>query len=293
MQNTPCRGSHPGHLLVTAYEWAPFIATKTRNGAGRLQSARPILRTVVSNPELTPSWITAFLDFAPDRFDDGVAFWSGVTGWGVSESRGESGQAATLLPPAGNSHLRVQRLGSGRGRIHLDLHVPSPRSAADRAVDLGAREVADLGYVVMSSPGGLAFCFVSEPETRPASPAVWPGGHRSLVDQVCLDLPGELHDPEVGFWTEVTGRPYVDSPAPEFSRLVPPAGQPLQLLLQRLDEPLGEVRAHLDLATSDRAAETTRHESLGATVVVERDGWTVLTDLVGSAYCITDREPRA
>lgn len=238
---------------------------------------------------MNPSWITAFLDLTPDTYDAGVRFWQGVTGYALSAPRGEEGQFATLVPADGDAHLRVQRLAGSRGRIHLDLHVPGPRVAADRAVALGAREVADLGYVVMASPGGFVFCFVPEGEREPAVPVVWPGHHISIVDQVCLDVPGELHDRELAFWAAVTGRELVGSTHAEFHRLRRPEGQRLELLVQRLREPLGEVRGHLDLATSDRAAETARHVALGATVVVERGGWTVLTDPAGSAYCITDR----
>ncbi len=242
---------------------------------------------------MSPSWITAFLDLTSETFDEGVRFWQEVTGYALSEPRGDDGQFATLLPPAGDAHLRVQRYSGSRGRIHLDLHVAWPRVAADRAVTLGAREIADLGHVVMSSPGGFVFCFVPEGEHEPAPSVEWPGGHRSQVDQVCLDLPGELHDREVEFWQEVTARELVASPGyAEFHRLRQPPGQRLELLVQRLDEPLGEVRGHLDLATSDRAAETARHQALGANVVVAREGWTVLTDPAGSAYCLTDREPR-
>lgn len=241
---------------------------------------------------MSPSWITAFLDLTPDTYDNGVRFWQQVTGYGLSAPRGEGGQFATLVPPNGDAHLRVQRLPGARGRIHLDLHVSSPRLAADRAIGLGGREIADLGHIVMASPGGFVFCFVSEGEHEPAAPGQWPGGHASQVDQVCLDVPAELHDRELVFWTAVTGRKVVPSPGyAEFHRLRRPAGQRLELLVQRLDDPLGEVHGHLDLATTDRASETARHEELGARVVVAREGWTVLTDPAGSAYCLTDRVP--
>ena len=87
-------------------------------------------------------WLTAFLDFPADSFDAGVAFWRSVTGYGLSPSRGEDGQFATLLPPSGDAYLRVQRVVSGAGGCHLDLHidvtVTSLDSAAARAVELGA-----------------------------------------------------------------------------------------------------------------------------------------------------------
>jgi len=240
----------------------------------------------------TPFWVSAFLDLAPEAHPAGLGFWRDVTGWSVSAARGGTGEFVSLLPVTGDDHLRVQRLASGRSRIHLDLHVDDPRAAADRAVALGAREVADLGYVVLRSPGGMPFCFVTHPASTPAPSTTWPGGHRSQVDQVCLDLPGELHDRELAFWGSVTGREVGGSSYAEFHRLRRPAGQGLELLVQRLDQPLGEVRAHLDLATTDRAAETARHVALGAHVVGERRDWSVLTDPTGAAYCLTDREPR-
>lgn len=239
-------------------------------------------------------WTTAFLDLAPGRFDDAVAFWSAVTGHRPSPPRGAHGEFATLEPAEGDAHLRVQRLGAGPSRVHLDLHVDDPQSAADRAEGLGATVTLrhDLGYVVMASPGGFTFCFVRHPASRPAPPATWPGGHRSAVDQVCLDVPATRYDAECDFWQRATGWELRDSPThAEFRRLVRPAGQPLHLLLQRLGNADGPVRAHLDLATSDRGAETARHLGLGAELRDVRAGWTVLTDPAGSAYCLTDRPP--
>jgi hypothetical protein len=250
---------------------------------------------------VTPFWTSAFLDLPADAHAAGLGFWRDVTGWSVSPVRGGAGEFVTLQPAEGDDHLRVQRVAEGRPRLHLDLHVAEPRAAADRAVSLGAREVADLstssrhrlGHVVLRSPGGLPFCLVGHPASTPAPAASWPGGHRSAVDQVCLDVPAELHDRELTFWHALTGRELAGSPGhPEFHRLRRPAHEPLHLLVQRLDDPLGEVRAHLDLASSDVAAETARHESLGARTVVVHEEWTVLTDPTGAAYCITGREPR-
>jgi len=241
---------------------------------------------------VTPFWVTAFLDLAPESHAAGLAFWRDVSGWEVSPARGDHGEFVTLVPPDGDAHVRVQRLGSGPSRMHLDLHVAEPRAAADRAVSLGAVEVADLGHVVLRSPGGFPFCFVGHPASRPAPASVWPGGHRTLVDQACLDIPADGFDGELHFWLEVTGREPVPSIRPEFQRLRRPAGQGLELLVQRLGDAAGEVRAHLDLGCSDRGAETERHLALGATHVESYDAWTVLADPTGSAYCITDRAPR-
>ncbi|MGH3347898.1 MAG: VOC family protein [Nocardioides sp.] len=241
---------------------------------------------------MTPFWVTAFVDLAPEAHDVGLTFWRDVTGWPPSPDRGDDGEFVTLVPPAGGDHLRVQRLVTGPSRVHLDLHVEDPRVAADRAVALGAREVAAPGHVVMRSPGGFPFCYVRHASSQPAPATTWPDGHRSLVDQVCLDIPVADFDRELGFWAAVTGREVVGSIRPEFARLRRPADQGLELLVQRLGVPTGDVRGHLDLGCSDRAAETDRHLALGATLVEPYDAWTVLTDPAGSAYCITDREPR-
>ena len=239
-------------------------------------------------------WMSAFSDLAPERFDEGVAFWRGVTGYDLSPTRGAADEFATLVPRDGDDYLRVQRLGEGPSRVHLDLHVEDPEAAADRAAALGAAVTVrhERGYVTLSSPGGFTFCFVRHPASRAPDPATWPGGHRSAVDQVCLDIPADHYDAECGFWQELTGWDVQDLPAHhEFRRLVRPSGQPLHLLLQRLWETGGPVRAHLDVATSDRDEETARHLALGAELQDVWPGWTVLVDPAGSAYCLTDRSP--
>ena len=54
--------------------------------------------------------------------------------------------------------------------------------------------------------------------------------------------------------------------------------------------PEAERRAFLEHGI--RAAETARHVALGATAGASNDEWTVLTDPVGTTYCITGRKPR-
>lgn len=244
---------------------------------------------------MIPFWVTGFVDLEPATYDAGLAFWRDVTGWSVSPPRGATEEFVTLVPGEGDDHLRVQRLGSGRSRIHVDLHVEDPRAAADRAVSLGAREVSDHGHVVMASPGGFPFCFVSHPASSLAPATTWPGGHRSLVDQVCLDVPAELYEREEAFWTRLAEREMTEPPPghPEFRWLAPVEGRGARLLMQRLDDPHGQVRGHLDLSATDRQAEVERHVGLGARRVSDHDLWTLLTDPAGLAYCVTDRVPRS
>ncbi|MCW2843321.1 MAG: hypothetical protein JWN22_1237 [Nocardioides sp.] len=239
-------------------------------------------------------WTTAFLDLPDAGFEDGLRFWEGVTGYERSAPRGPDGEFATLVPARGDAHLKLQRRREGPGRLHLDLHVDDIAAAADDAERLGAGVVtrSDLGYVVMASPGGFPFCFVTHPASGPATPATWHGDLRTVVDQVCLDIPGPAYEEECAFWERLTGWELrVSAEHDEFRRLIRPPDLPLQLLLQRLGEDDGPVRAHLDLATTDRAAETARHVGLGADLVEVFGGWTVLTDPAGTTYCITGRTP--
>ncbi len=234
--------------------------------------------------------MSAFIDVPAPDFEASVTFWSAVSGCSPSARRGADEEFLTLVPPAGDDHLRMQRVGDATPRIHLDLHVPDPRSAADGAIALGAVEVADHGYVVMSSPGGLTFCFVSHPAAEAAPPRRWPDGSRSVVDQVCLDIPRSSFDGEADFWQSLLEWPRVGSSYAEFERLVRPDGQALRVLLQRTGDD-GPVRAHLDLACSSRERELLRHVGLGAHIIDDRDAWTVMSDPAGMAYCLTDRSP--
>ena len=238
-------------------------------------------------------WMTAFLDFPASVFDRGCSFWRGATGFGRSPPRGVSGEFATLVPAGGDAYLRVQRVGSEEAAVHLDLHVDDVEGSGRRATALGAA-VSETrpGLFVMSSPAGLPFCLVSGQHRfgRPP-PRAWPGGHRSIVDQICLDIPSRAFVPEGDFWADLTGWERRAGSRPEFNYLVRPTEMPLRILLQRLDdEAARSCRAHLDLACDDVLAERRRHEALGAAFVAE-PSWTTLVDPTGLPYCITWRDP--
>jgi hypothetical protein len=224
-------------------------------------------------------WMTGFLD-TPSRVAE--PFWQAVTGSGCSARRGPDGQFATLLPPNGDAYLRLQVVGDGPARAHLDLHVADVAAQAARAVALGASVVHDEGeLVVLHSPAGLTFCLVTW-----HGEAVRPAGGRSLVDQMCLDVPVAGFDAEADFWAALTGWQRRPGSLPEFDFLVRPDAMPLRLLLQRVG---GAPGMHLDLACTDRAAEVAWHEQLGAQVVGVHARWTTLRDPAGRAYCVTDR----
>lgn len=182
-------------------------------------------------------WLTAFVDLPADAFDVSAQFWCRVTGSILSPARGDAGQFATLLPPDGDAYLRVQRLDEGPAGCHLDVHVDDITVAAQRASDLGAT-VRTLGEViVMTSPAGLPFCATSHhgERTRPA-PVEIGARTRSIVDQLCLDIPPADHRAEGEFWAALTGWELREGVRPEFSYLARPAHMPVRLLLQSLDD---------------------------------------------------------
>jgi hypothetical protein len=235
-------------------------------------------------------WLTAFLDSPEDTASATERFWAAVTGSRVSDRRGPRREFATLVPDQGDPFLRVQEVvQSAPGAMHLDVHTDDVRGLAAVAERLGATSsYHELGYVVCGSPGGLTFCIVGYPGVRRPAPQSWPGG-RSLVDQVCLDIPPSRFVAETAFWAELTGWQPRHDVGSEFAALARPDGQPLRILLQRLDEEQPVVTMHLDLACDDRDAEEQRHRSLGADFVRRTDEWTTMRDPAGRDYCLTRR----
>lgn len=236
-------------------------------------------------------WVTAFIDTDEDRAPDVERFWCAVTGSLLSARRGDRDEFATLLPPDGDPFLRTQTVvQSPPGGMHLDLHTHRVDDLAARAEGLGAEaSYHESGYVVLGSPGGMTFCIVGHPGGQRPGPVPWTGG-RSLVDQVCLDIPPSRFDAEVTFWAELSGWAQTQkADQSEFARLARGDGLPLQLLLQRLDDEQPVVTAHLDLACDHRDAEVDRHVALGASLVRRACGWTTLRDPSGREYCVTDR----
>lgn len=246
-------------------------------------------------------WTTGFLD-SPSAAAE--PFWLAVTGASLSARRG-GGVFATLQPAVGDAYLRVQVTGSPP-RTHLDLHVTDVPQAAREAVALGVSVVhAEDGLVVVRSPGGIEFCLVAwdGESVRPAA-VTWPGGQRSLVDQLCLDIPAPIFEAEADFWVALTGWPRRRTDLPKFDYLQRPPGLPLRLLLQRTGaaavaspsdgSPVAEKAGmHVDLACDDVDAEVARHVALGASVVRRvPDDWTTLRDPGGREYCVTGRSPQ-
>ena len=92
------------------------------------------------------------------------------------------------------------------------------------------------------------------------------------------------------FWSAVTGREVVTS-RPDLARLAGETpGDPVLLFLRVPEHKAVKDRIHLDLETSERAAEVDRIIALGATfhseVKESEHEWTVLQDPEGNEFCI-------
>ena len=213
-------------------------------------------------------FVHLFLDL-PDSAPEARDFWVAATGWSLSESRGESGQFATLLPPEGDSWVKVQTV-PGEGGVHLDLDSSDREESVRRSLALGATHAWTYADVVVHrSPGGFVFC-----HTLTSGSASGPPVEGAVLDQVCLDIPPRLWEAEVVFWSALLGRPAVPGERAEYAFLE--ADGQLRVLLQRLDSDGPRVTGHPDFAVADRPAETERHVGLGARFVDSFDRWTVL-----------------
>lgn len=141
---------------------------------------------------VTVSWLTAVIDLPEPGYDLGCAFWEGVTGYGLSATRGASGGCAPLLRSDGDPYLAVQRIGAGPAGCHLDIHINDTTLTAALAVRAGARVLDESGgALVLASTGGIVFCLVDGADNKSVRPLPtrWATGHCSLVDQLCTTFP--------------------------------------------------------------------------------------------------------
>jgi hypothetical protein len=228
--------------------------------------------------------------------DAASAFWASALDGSWRAAGPGASLAASLVPADGDTY--VHRAGGGRVAPALVLEVDDVPATAGRLVGLGAGRSASAregseAYEDLRSPGGLPFALTLAHPHRRASAARWPDGSRSRLVQVCLDCPADRARTEAEFWRDATGWAWQDSEGEFVCHLVPEAGS-LQLLVQRRASALPpEVTLHLDLGTSDREAEADRLVALGAQRVATGDGWVVLTDPDGTAFCATGQPPEA
>ena len=107
--------------------------------------------------------------------------------------------------------------------------------------------------------------------------------HRSKLTAALVDVPAEMFDREISFWSGALGRRPDDvEDHPEYRDF----GQPVpgfQFMLQRVDD---TARVHLDIETDDVDAEVRRLEALGAERVAPIRSWWVMRDPAGLLFCV-------
>ncbi|MFY9716950.1 MAG: VOC family protein [Thermoplasmata archaeon] len=122
-----------------------------------------------------------------------------------------------------------------------------------------------------------------EPEAPPGR--IWVGS--VVVD--CSDLPRMI-----AFWQEALHYVPRDPPEEDGVVLKDPTGQGPNLSLNRTSEaPLADYRLHLDLYSSDPAAEVRRLVQLGATLKRAADGdhdFVTLADPDGNLFDVIDKK---
>jgi hypothetical protein len=240
------------------------------------------------------AWLHAVIDVPRHQHAATADFWAQVLGWPVGAPWTGHPELRSFEPPLGTAYVHLQEI-DGPPRVHLDLETEDLDTTVGRAVELGAVLVAEHErWRTLRSPGGLPFCLVrAAAEHELPDPVSWPDGHQARMVQVCIDSPAAAHDDEVTFWRALLEGRWASSEAQEFAgKWHDDAGSPLQLLFQRLDEPDGSVRAHLDHGTDDRPGEVDRLVALGAMDVGPgRGGWHVLQDVVSLTFCVTDNSP--
>jgi predicted enzyme related to lactoylglutathione lyase len=112
--------------------------------------------------------------------------------------------------------------------------------------------------------------------------------HYSRFSRLVVDVPAETHDAELAFWQGALGKPFTQAKRfPEYHWAELP-GDGNGMLLQRLGD--GPARVHIDIHTSDRAAEVARLSALGASMVDDGEHWAIMRDPAGLVFCVIPDE---
>ncbi len=107
--------------------------------------------------------------------------------------------------------------------------------------------------------------------------------HRSRIGIVLIDHPEDRYDASLAFWAGATGHSPVSEEGAPYHSLGPLGIVHLEVQRTGLGTP---QRIHLDVETDDVAAEVARLVRLGASVVEERRGYTVMVDPGGLVFCV-------
>lgn len=108
--------------------------------------------------------------------------------------------------------------------------------------------------------------------------------HKILMRTTVFDFAHDTHDVGLAFWQKVLlADAERETGFPEYHELIHPAAIG-NFLTQQLGD--GPSRLHLDIESSDPAAEVERLVGLGAQIHERFEKWTVLEDPTGIVFCV-------
>ena len=117
--------------------------------------------------------------------------------------------------------------------------------------------------------------------------------HQYLAGEMVIVIDCADTARSAAFWTAVLGYVTAGPGNGHYAALLPANGTGIEVLLQQVpDSKQGKNRVHIDLRTSDLAAETERVVSLGAARLTSEplieDGlqWHVCADPDGNEFCV-------
>jgi predicted enzyme related to lactoylglutathione lyase len=228
------------------------------------------------------------IDVPADDFDQVVDFWGQALGARTVPQ--QVGPFTHLAAMPGLLGLHLQRLDEGDPRVHLDLEVADVEVETERLIDLGAIRVGDgAGGPILTDPAGNVFCVVytgSDDVLRVAT------DDDLRLQVLVIDVASESFQAAGEFWGQAFGvqAEHLPEPFDAYIRVegAPAVGGPIRVLVQDIGAGAAP-RVHLDLHVPDGAARdrhVERLEGLGATVVERTYPWTVMTDPVGTVFCV-------
>ncbi len=112
--------------------------------------------------------------------------------------------------------------------------------------------------------------------------------HRNLLSTFVIDVPSEVRDQTVEFWSAALGATPMATRLPDY-HILEDAAPPNRVVVQ--DVGTGSAGVHFDIHTDDLDAEVKRLVALGATLVdaswADHPGrWVIMRDPAGMPFCV-------
>ena len=116
------------------------------------------------------------------------------------------------------------------------------------------------------------------------------GVTRNLLNTINIDVPAEVVDETVAFWSAALGATPIQTKMRQYT-ILEKAARPNRLVVQAIEE--GHAGVHFDVHTDDLDAEIERLTALGATVVDDRwkdhpGSWVIMRDPAGIEFCLVN-----